>query len=107
MVVILLVVLMTSILIPVLSSASDARRAREGARVLSTMFASAQTQAAVSGRASAVWIQRLKNSSGLAINSAAAMDLFMCEVPPPYLGDAFELYRERVGQFGDVQQRQS
>lgn len=88
MVVILLIVLMTSIMIPVLSSASDVRRAREGARVLSTMLAAAQTQAEVSGRGSAVWIQRLKNSSGAVINSAAAMELFLADVPPPYLGDS-------------------
>jgi prepilin-type N-terminal cleavage/methylation domain-containing protein len=87
MVVILLIVLMTSILIPVLSNASDVRRAREGARVLSTLINAAQVQATVSGRGSAVWIQRLKNSSGAAINSAAAMDLFLADVPPPYLGD--------------------
>jgi len=87
MVVILLIVLMTSILIPVLSSASDVRRAREGARVLSTLINAAQMQASVSGRGSAVWIQRLKNSSGAAINSSAAMELVLADVPPPYLGD--------------------
>ncbi len=36
-----------------------------------------------------MYIQRLKSSStGSVTNAAAAMDLFMCEVPPPYLGDA-------------------
>ena len=86
LVVILLIGLMTSILIPALSSASDVRRAREGARVLSTMLANAQMQAQVSGRAAAVWIQRQKSSSGQAINSAASMDIFLAEVPPPYVG---------------------
>ncbi|HEX3997537.1 MAG TPA: prepilin-type N-terminal cleavage/methylation domain-containing protein [Pirellulales bacterium] len=87
MVVILLVTLLTSIMIPVLSAASDSRRAREGARVLSTMLATAQTQAEVSGRPAAVWIQRLKNSTGAVVNSSAAMELYLAEVPPPYLGD--------------------
>jgi len=89
LVVIMVLVLMTSALVPVLSSASDARRAREGARMVSTVFASAQTQAQVSGRSAGVLIQRLKSSSsGAAVNSAAAMDLFMAESPPPYIGDA-------------------
>lgn len=87
MIVILIIVIMTAITIPVMSSASDVRRAREGARVLSTMLASAQTEAQVSGRPAAVWIQRLTSSSGQATNAAAAMDIYMAEVPPPYLGD--------------------
>lgn len=87
MIVILIIVIMTAITIPVMSSASDVRRAREGARVLSTMLASAQTEAQVSGRPAGVWIQRLVNSSGQVTNAAAAMDIYLAEVPPPYLGD--------------------
>jgi prepilin-type N-terminal cleavage/methylation domain-containing protein len=87
MVVLLILVIMTSIMIPVMSSASDTRRAREGARVLSTMLASAQTQAQVSGRPSAVWIQRLTNSAGGAINPASAIDIYLADVPPPFLGE--------------------
>lgn len=88
LIVILIIVIMSSVMIPVMSSASDVRRAREGARVLSTMLASAQTQAQVSGRPAAVWIQRLRSSSGGSINAGAAMDIFLAEVPPPYLGDS-------------------
>jgi len=87
LVVVLLVVLISSLMIPVLQSASDVRRAREGARVVSTLLSTAQTQAQVSGRPAALWIQRLKNSSGASINPGAAMELYLAEVPPPYLGD--------------------
>ena len=81
LVVLLLVVILASSLIPIMAAASDARRLREGARLVSSMLADAQTRAIASGRSVGVVIQRNPN------NYAEAMDLFLAEVPPPYLGD--------------------
>ena len=67
--------------IPMMSATSDARRLREGARLLSTFLSAAQTRAVATGRSTGVVIQRQKN------NNMASMDLFMAETPPPYIGD--------------------
>ena len=89
LVVIMIVVLLTSALVPVLSSASDARRAREGARIVSTVLASAETQRASQRPAGGrLYSAAEEQPRARSRTPAAAMDLFMCEVPPPYLGDA-------------------
>jgi prepilin-type N-terminal cleavage/methylation domain-containing protein len=81
LVVITIVGMLTAAMIPVMSAASDARRLREGARLVSTMLASAQSRAISSGRAVGVLFQPMKN------NPAAAMELYLVESPPPYSGD--------------------
>jgi len=81
LVVLVLVVILASSLIPIMAAASDARRLREGARLVSAMFSDAQARAMASGRSVGVVIQRNPN------NYAEAMDLFLAEVPPPYVGD--------------------
>ena len=81
MVVITIIAIVTSAAIPIMSAASEARRAREAARLLSGFFGNAQTRAIVSGHSVGVIIQPLKN------NPNAAMDLYLAEVPPPYIGD--------------------
>ncbi len=91
-VVILLIVLMTSILIPVLSSASDAGGSRRpGWRKHADECradAGIGQRARVGGVDSAVEEQPGQAS----INSSAAMDLFLADVPPPYLGDTLSSF---------------
>jgi type II secretory pathway pseudopilin PulG len=83
MVVIVIIVILASSMIPIMSSASDARRCREGARLVSTMLSSAQTRAISSGRSAGVLFQPMKN------NPYACMEMYLVEVPPPYSGDDF------------------
>ena len=66
--------------------ALDTRRIREAARMVSTHFASAQSEALAKGRSVGVWIERLSNDPANS-GSQVSMDLFLCEVPPPYSGD--------------------
>jgi hypothetical protein len=73
--------LLTSIAIPLMSAASDSRRMREGARLLSTYLSSAQARAIATGRTTAVIIQRPANNSNI------SMEVYLAEVPPPYMGD--------------------
>ncbi len=83
LVVIAIVGLITAITMPIMSAASDARRVREGARLLSTMIATAQARARANGRSAGVWLQPMGN------NSSGVMNLFIAECPPPYCGDTF------------------
>ncbi len=82
LIVVTIAVMVTSAMIPMMSAASDARRLREGARLLSTFLSAAQTRAVATGRSTGIVIQRQKN------NNMASMDLFMAETPLPYIGDA-------------------
>jgi prepilin-type N-terminal cleavage/methylation domain-containing protein len=82
LVVITIMVILTAAMIPVMSVASDARRLREGARLVSTMLASAQSRAISSGRSVGVLFQPMKN------NPYACMEMYMVESPQPYSGDA-------------------
>ncbi len=79
---------------------ADAR----GARLLSGFLGNAQTRAVASGRSVAVIIQPLKN------NGNAAMDLYLAEVPPPYIGDSLSSSASVTGSicqpFDHVQQQQ-
>lgn len=81
LVVIVIVVILSSAMIPIMSAASDSRRLREGARLVNTQLASAQSRATSSGRACGVLFQRMKN------NANASVELYLVEVPPPYSGD--------------------
>jgi prepilin-type N-terminal cleavage/methylation domain-containing protein len=81
LVVIVILGLLTSIALPLMSAASDSRRMREGARLLSSAFAAAQAKAIATGRSTGVIIERMGN------NSTAGMQVFQAEVPPPYIGD--------------------
>jgi prepilin-type N-terminal cleavage/methylation domain-containing protein len=89
LVVITIVGMLTAAMIPVMSAASDARRLREGARLVSTMLASAQSRAISSGRAVGVLFQPMKN------NPYACMEMYLVESPPPYSGDDFN-YRAAI-----------
>jgi prepilin-type N-terminal cleavage/methylation domain-containing protein len=82
LVVIAIISAVTIATVPMILPALDVRRIREASRILSTHFASAQSEAIATGRSVGVWIQRLSGEP------AAAMDLFLCEVPAPYAGDS-------------------
>ncbi len=82
LVVIAIISAVTIATIPLLLPALDMRRIREAARLVSTHFSSAQSDALAKGRSVGVWIERLSSEP------TAAMDLFLCEVPPPYAGDS-------------------
>jgi prepilin-type N-terminal cleavage/methylation domain-containing protein len=82
LVVIVILGLLTSISLPIMSAASDSRRMREGARLLSSTFAAAQAKAIATGRSTGVIIERRRN------NLNVSMEVYLAEVPPPYIGDA-------------------
>ena len=76
MIVILIICIMTSITIPLMSSASDVRRAGKGHGCQHHAGRRADRMQ-VSGRPAGVWIQRLTSSTGQPINAAAAMDIYL------------------------------
>jgi len=82
LVVIAIISAVTIATVPMILPALDVRRIREASRIVSTHFASAQSDAIATGRPVGVWIERLTGEN------TAAMDLFTCEVPPPYAGDS-------------------
>ncbi len=90
MVVIVILGLLTSIMIPVMSAASDSR-ADAQKRLLGTYISAAQARAVATGRPAAVIIQRMGN------NSIAGMEVFLGEVPPPYIGDTLNSTAKLAG----------
>ena len=76
---------------PLLLPVIDSRRIRETARIVSTQFASAQSEAMAKGRPVGVWIERLgANDTSTSLDRSAAMDIYLCEVPQPYSGDSID-----------------
>ena len=76
---------------PLLLPVIDSRRIRETARIVSTQFASAQSEAMAKGRPVGVWIERLgANDTSTNLDRSAAMDIYLCEVPQPYSGDSID-----------------
>ena len=59
LVVIAIIVTVSAIVVPLLTPVLDSRRIRESARIVSTQFASAQSEAMAKGRPVGVWIERL------------------------------------------------
>jgi prepilin-type N-terminal cleavage/methylation domain-containing protein len=82
LVVIAIISTVTLATVPMILPALDSRRIRESARIVSTQFASAQSEAIARGRSVGVWIERLSS------DPSASMDLFLCEVPQTYAGDS-------------------
>jgi prepilin-type N-terminal cleavage/methylation domain-containing protein len=91
LVVIAIIVTVSAIVVPLLTPVLDSRRIRESARIVSTQFASAQSEAMAKGRSVGVWIERLgANDPNSNTDHSAAMDLYLCEVPQPYSGDSID-----------------
>jgi len=82
LVVIAIISAVTLATVPMILPALDTRRIRESARIVSTQFASAQSEAIARGRSVGVWMERLS------ADPSASMDLFLCEVPQTYAGDS-------------------
>jgi len=82
LVVIAIISTVTLATVPMILPALDSRRIRESARIVSTQFASAQSEAIARGRSVGVWMERLP------ADPSASMDLFLCEVPQTYAGDS-------------------
>src|SRR6478672_2446800 len=72
LVVIAIISMVTLASVPMVLPALDSRRIRESARIVSTQFASAQSEAIAKGRSVGVWIERL--SSTAASGTTASMD---------------------------------
>ena len=81
LVVITILMLITAATIPILAPGTETRRQREAARLVSTAFASAQTEALAAGKPVGVWIERDTSTR------YAATVIYGCEVPPPYTGE--------------------
>ena len=81
LVVITILMLITAATIPILAPGTETRRQREAARLVSTAFASAQTEALAAGKPVGVWIERDTSTR------YAATLIYGCEVPPPYTGE--------------------
>jgi len=82
LIVVAIVVLVSIATVPLVRSTLDTRRIRESGRLVSTQFASAQSEALANGRSAGVWLERMTNEP------TASMDLFLCTVPQPYAGDS-------------------
>jgi type II secretory pathway pseudopilin PulG len=90
LVVIVILTMVTAATIPLMAPVTGQRKVREAARTLATMLAQAQAQALSSGRPAGVWLQRLESTlpgQPPTIRSNQAIDLFLCESPPPYTGE--------------------
>src|SRR5262245_39337514 len=61
LVVIAIISTVTLATVPMILPALDSRRIRESARIVSTQFASAQSEAIARGRSVGVWIERLSS----------------------------------------------
>src|SRR5436190_7130253 len=91
LVVISIIITVSAIVVPLLLPVIDSRRIRETARIVSTQFASAQSEAMAKGRPVGVWIERLgANNTSTNLDRSAAMDIYLCEVPQPYSGDSID-----------------
>lgn len=55
--------------------------------MLSAQITEAQVHAVETGRPAGIWIERLRLGGGTGIAYGAAMEVYLCEVPPPYAGD--------------------
>jgi type II secretory pathway pseudopilin PulG len=93
LIVMVLLVMVTAAAIPIMAPATESRRMRESARLVSSYFGNAQSRAIALGRPVGVMIERLPN------NPTASMDLSMVEVPPPYAGEWLDS-RVRIEQAG-------
>ena len=81
LVVIAIILILLALAAAVVQPMLEGRDVREGARQVATYIGSAQAQAAARNRSVAVWIERLDGKPG------TALQLYMAEVPPPYMGD--------------------
>jgi type II secretory pathway pseudopilin PulG len=79
--VIVVLMMITSVTIPVVAPHAEGRRIREGARMFSTFINAGRTRAIETGRPAGVWIERMSN-----LPEAANM-AFFAEIPPVYCGD--------------------
>lgn len=79
--VIIVLMMITSITVPVVAPHAQGRRIREGARMLSTFINAGRTRAIETGRPAGVWIERMPN-----LPEASNM-VFLAEIPPVYCGD--------------------
>lgn len=88
LVVITILTLVTAAAVPLIAPATQQRKIREAARILSDVFAGAQARAVAAGRPVGVWLQRIGDRPRAnRVQANTAIDLFYCQVPPPYTGD--------------------
>jgi prepilin-type N-terminal cleavage/methylation domain-containing protein len=89
LVVIVILSIVTIATIPIIRPALDTRRTREAGRLLAAHITEAQVHAIETGRPTGVMFERLRigEGTGAGVERGAAMNLYLCEVPPPYSGD--------------------
>ncbi len=88
LVVIVLLTIVTAATVPLMAPVTGARKVRESARLLASVFAQAQSRALALGRPVGVWIERLANGpNDFTTRANESVDLFLCEAPPPYSGE--------------------
>lgn len=81
LVVVFILMLITTIAIPVMTPSNESRNLRETSRVVTAFLAGARTRAIQTGRPFGVWIEQ---EAGL---TESCTRLFYAEVHPPYAGD--------------------
>ena len=81
LIVVLIAMLLTAAAIPLLRPAFQDRKVREATRQLNAMFANAKASATERNRPFGVWFDRTPG------NLNQCLQVFICEVPPPYSGD--------------------
>ena len=83
LVVIMVIVMLVAATIPIMASALEGRKTREGARLLNQALADARNRAQEIGRPAGIMIERHANESRVSTT------VYPVEVPPPYSGDLY------------------
>jgi type II secretion system protein H len=86
LVVIVILTMVTAATIPLMAPVTGQRKVRESARLVAALLAQAQSRAISSGRPVGVWIERLWTRDATDDRANHAIDLFLCQSPPPYSG---------------------
>lgn len=91
LVVVTIMILLTVVTLPALGPAIRGQQVRDGTRELSAFLASARARALERGRPVGVLFERFGAAQGASDPSLMqfAVNVYMCEVPPPYSGDTF------------------
>jgi len=86
LVVIVILTMVTAATIPLMAPVTGQRKIRESARLVAALLSQAQSRAIASGRPVGVWMERLWTKDASDDRANHAIDLFLCQSPPPFSG---------------------